>query len=203
MRNKFTELIEQGVGRFDYTPIASELPEQDPVCRMYNNIWSIPSDTHMHYNQETGERYITGHMVGIEDKWSNFVCAGNWGAVSFRTTGYWSLCDFLQKQGLCGRRAELNGDVAYIVTPIPAGEDACGCPDCPTVCVTTESKFPQPIAILVANGDVYKMVECFEGKNNIYDVCEALNKSYYVKGNEWTVNEGKLLCPIGNKVYVL
>lgn len=203
MRNKFTELIEQGVGRFDYTPIAPELPEQDPVCRMYNNIWSIPSDTHMHYNQETGERFITGHMVGIEDKWSNFVCAGNWGAVSFRTTGFWSLCDFLQKNGLCGRRAELNGDVAYIVTPIPAGEDACGCSKCPTVCVTTESKFPQPIAILVANGDVYKMVECFEGKNNIYDVCEALNKSYYVKGNEWTVNEGKLLCPIGNKVYVL
>ena len=203
MRNKFTELIEQGVGRFDYTPIAPELPEQDPVCRMYNNIWSIPSDTHMHYNQETGERCITGHMVGIEDKWSNFVCAGNWGAVSFKTTGFWSLCDFLQKNGLCGRRAELNGDVAYIVTPIPAGEDSYGCPDCPTVCVTTESKFPQPIAILVANGDVYKMVECFEGKNNIYDVCEALNKSYYVKGNEWTVSEGKLLCPIGNKVYVL
>ena len=73
MRNKFTELIEQGVARFEYTPIAPEIPEQDPICRQYNNIWSIPSDTHMHLNHETGDRYITGHMVGIASKWDSFV----------------------------------------------------------------------------------------------------------------------------------
>jgi hypothetical protein len=202
MRNKFSELIEQGVAKFDYTPIASNMPEQDPVCRMYNNIWSIPSDTHMGYNEETGERYITGHMVGIEDRWCNFVHSQNWGAVSFRPTGYWSLCDFLQKQGLCGRVGRVNGDVAYIVTPIQASETD-GCPECPTTCTTTESRIPQPIAVLTSFGDVYKVMECFEDKNNIYEVCEALNKSHYVRGNEWTVSEGKLLCPIGNKVYVL
>jgi hypothetical protein len=201
MRNKFTELINQGVAAFDYTPIAPELPEQDPVCRQYNNIWSIPSDTHMHLNQENGERYITGHMVGITEKWDNFVVASNWGAIVFRTAGYWSLCEFLQRHGLCGRYGTINGEVVYIVTSIPA--ENLPCPTCPGCCTTTESRIPQPIAIITKNSDTYKVVECFDGKNNIYEVCEALNKSYYVKGENWTVNGEKLMCPIGNKVYVL
>ena len=204
MRNKFSELIAQGVAKFDYTPIAPELPEQDPVCRMYNNIWSIPSDTHMHLNPENGERYITGHMVGIENKWCNFLHAMNWGAVTFKTSGYWCLCDFLQKNGLSGRVGQVNGDVAYIVAPIPTPDaGACGCPECPTTCTTTESRIPQPIAVLTSFGDVYKVMECYENKNNIYEVCEALNKSHYVKGNEWTVVGENLMCPIGNKTYIL
>lgn len=199
MRNKFTELINQGVAKFEYTPIAPELPEQDMVCRMYNNIWSIPSDTHMHLNYENGDRYITGHMVGIEDRWNNFVTASNWGAVTFKTTGYWSLCDFLQRHGLCGRKGVINGETVYIVSPI----QAVPCPPCPGCCTTTESRIPQPITILTNNNDAFKVKECFDGKNDIYEVCEALNNSYYIKGENWTVSESKLLCPIGNKTYIL
>lgn len=205
MRNKFTELIEQGVARFEYTPIAPEMPEQDMVCRMYNNIWSIPSDTHMHLNPETGERYITGHMVGIEEKWNNFVYSHNWGAVNFKTTGYWCLCDFLQKNGLCGQYSVLNGETIYLVTPIPVGGDMQGiaCTGCPTTVCTTESQIPSPIAILTANGDFYKIMECYQGKNNLYEVCEAMNNNVYVKGENWTVVGNKLMCPIGNKVFIL
>lgn len=204
MRDKFSELIEQGVARFDYTPIAPEIPEQDIVCRMYNNIWSIPSDTHMHINHETGERYITGHMVGNESKWNQFVSACNWGGVTFRTTGYWSLCDFLQKNGLCGHTSVLNGDVIYLVNPIevcPEEHEYCG--ECPASCCTTESRIPQPIAVLTNNFDSYKVIECFKDKESLYDVADALNESYYVKGSEWTVNGNNLMCMIGNKVYVL
>lgn len=206
MRNKFTELIEQGVARFDYTPIAPSVPEQDIVCRMYNNIWSIPSDTHMHLDT-TGIRYITGHMVGITNRWEQFVCACSWGAINFRTTGYWSLCDFLQKNGLRGEFGVLNGDNVYIVTPIeevpgaPACGDAiCKCPNC---CITTESKIPAPIAIMTMDNNPLHIKECYKGKSNLYEVCEALNESIYVKGNNWTVNGNNVLCPIGNKVYVL
>ena len=141
-------------------------------------------------------------MVGIDAKWDNFLCASAWGAVSFNTTGYWSLCDFLQKHGLCGRKGIVNGDAAYIVTPIPA-EELPTCPTCPATCVTTESQIPQPIAILSSVGDSFKVMECFDDKNDLYEVCEALNNSRYVKGNNWTVCEGKLLCPIGNKIYIL
>lgn len=202
MRNKFTELIEQGVARFEYTPIAPEIPEQDPICRQYNNIFSIPTDTHMHLNNETGERYITGHMVGIKSKWESFVYAHNWGAVTFRTTGYWCLCDFLQKNGLEGRHSVLNGDAVYLVTPIPADAERYA-PVCPTCCTTSESKIPQPIANLVANGDIMKIKECYKGKSNLYDVCAAMNENLYIKGENWTVNGDKLVCPIGNKVVIL
>lgn len=202
MRNKFTELIEQGVASFNYTPIAPTMPEQDMVCRLYNNIFSIPTDTHMHYNEETGERYITGHMVGIESKWSSFVYAHNWGAVTFKSTGYWCLCDFLQKNGLEGRYSVLNGDTIYLVTPIPADRDA-SMPVCPTCCITTESKMPIPIATLAANGDYLKIVECYNNKKDMYEVAAAMNESVYIKGNNWTVNGNNLVCPIGNKVIIL
>ena len=203
MRNKFTELIEQGVARFEYTPIAPELPEQDPICRQYNNIWSIPSDTHMHLNQETGERYITGHMIEQTAKWDSFVYAHNWGAVTFKTTGYWCLCDFLQKHGLCGQYSTLNGETVYLVTPIPQEANLAGCPVCPTCCTTSESKIPQPIANLVAGGDIFKIKECYNGKSNLYEVAEALNENLYVKGNNWVVNGNSIVGLVGNKTYIL
>ena len=205
MRNKFTELIEQGVASFNYTSIAPEMPEQDMVCRMYNNIFSIPTDTHMSYNAITGERYITGHMIEQTAKWDSFVYAHNWGAVAFKTTGYWCLCDFLQKNVLEGRYSVLNNDVIYLVTPIPAGTEQYGvaCPGCPSHCVTTESQMPLNIGMLTVNADPNKVKECYLGKMNLYEVCKAMNESLYVKGSEWTVNGEHIACPIGNKVVIL
>lgn len=203
MRNTFTELINQGVASFDYTSIAPQMPEQDLICRSYNNIWSIPSDTHMHLNKETGERYITGHMVGITDKWNRFIVSSNWGAVNFRTTGCWSLCDFLQANGLKGEYSVLNGDTVYKITPIDTVcnyETPCMCPG---TCCTSESRIPQPVAQLVTNGDVMKLKECYHGKYNLYDVCNALNENIYIKGDMWTVVDDKVMCPIGNKIYIL
>ena len=102
MRNKFTELIEQGVARFDYKPIAPEIPEQDFVCRMYNNIFSIPTDTHMFMDGD-GTRYITGKLVSITEKFESFLYASQWMGVNFRHSGYWSACQFLQSYGLYGK----------------------------------------------------------------------------------------------------
>ena len=202
MRSKFTELIEQGVASFDYTPIVPEMPEQDLICRQYNNIFSIPTDTHMHLNPETGERYIIGHMVENKSKWESFVYSTKWGAVEFRSTGYWGLCDFLQKHDLEGKYSVLNGDTIYLVTPIPADREYAA-PVCPTCCVTSESKMPVNIGMLTLNLDPNRIRECYQGKSNLYEVTVALNESLYVKGNEWTVNGENLVCPIGNKVYVL
>ena len=203
MRNTFTDLINSGIASFEYTPVASQVPEQDLICRTYNNIWSIPSDTHMHIDHTTGYRYITGHMVGITDKWNQFIVASNWGAINFRTTGYWSLCDFLQNNGLRGEYDILNGDCVYKIynlTPeeLPA-QDMC----CPGTCCTSESRIPQPVTQLVTNGDVMKIKECYHGKSNLYEVCKALNESIYIKGDTWTVVDNKVMCPVGNKIYIL
>ena len=205
MRDKFSELIAQGVARFDYKPIAPEIPEQDPVCRQYNNIFSIATDTHMHLDHETGIRYITGKLVNIKEKFDSFLYASQWMGVNFRHSGYWSACQFFQTNGLSGRYGALNGDVVYEVAPIPACADMQGvvCPECPTTVCTTESKIPSPIAILAANGDFYKIVECYQGKNNLYEVCEAMNNNVYIKGENWTVVGDKLMCPFGNKTYIL
>lgn len=205
MINKFTELINQGVAAFNYTPIAPTMTEQDHVCRFYNNVWSIPSDTHMHL-LEDGTRVITGHMIANTEKWTSFVCASNWGAVTFKTTGYWSLCSFLQENGLCGDFGVLNGDTVYIVKPIEEIEKL-NTPvdtahDVPTSYTTTESQIPQPLADLVVDRDVLKIHVAYKN-NNLYDVANALNENLYIKGNEWTVNGDKLVCPIGNKICIL
>ena len=106
MRDKFSELIAQGVARFDYKPIAPEITEQDFVCRAYNNIFSIATDTHMHLDHETGIRYITGKIVSIKEKFDSFLCASQWMGVNFRHSGYWSACNFLQMNGLTGQYPE-------------------------------------------------------------------------------------------------
>ena len=117
MRDRFSELIEKGVAEFHYTPIAPSIPEQDPICRSYNNIFSIPSDTHMSC-LEDGRRVITGHKIGIKKDWDLFVNSCFWGAVDFRTTGYYCVNDFLYKNGLEGHYDVINNDNVYIVEPV-------------------------------------------------------------------------------------
>lgn len=118
MRNKFTEMVAQGVAKFEYTPISPETTTSDPVCRTYNNIFALPTDTHMHLLND-GRRVITGHMVNSL-KWGDFLNMPMYANIDFRTTGYESFVDFMNKFGLCGKLDALNGDVVYIVEPINA-----------------------------------------------------------------------------------
>lgn len=202
MRDKFSELIAQGVARFDYKPIAPEITEQDFVCRAYNNIFSIATDTHMHLDGETGIRYITGKLVSVKEQFESFLYAYQWRGVNFRHSGCWSVCNFLQNYGLSGRYGSLNGDIVYEVAPIPE-DPALGVPVMPGTYTTSESKIPDTVARLTIDGNTMRIKECYNGKNNLYEVCAALNESVYVLGNEWTVNGDKLMCPFGNKIVIL
>ena len=114
MRDRFSELIAKGVAEFRYTPIAPSIPEQDPICRSYNNIFSIASDTHMSCLGD-GRRVITGHKIGIKKDWDLFVDSCFWGAVDFRTSGYYCVNDFLYKNGLVGHYDVINNDNVYVV----------------------------------------------------------------------------------------
>ena len=200
MRNKFTELIEQGVASFNYTPIAPEMPEQDPICRAYNNIWSIPSDTHMScIKDETGEecRVITGRMVSQGDKWGMFTQSTFWGAVNFRTTGYWCLADFLWKHNLEYRIGELNGDVVAFVTPMTKAD----APEVPIKVSTNESQIPQPVTVITNTGNMMHVVECFKG--SMEETVNNLNNSTWIQGNNWVANGDKIIGLVGNKIYIL
>lgn len=200
MRDKFSEMIAQGVAKTNYVPIAPETTEQDPICRMYNNIWSIPSDTHMSLCPVTGKRFITGSMVA-KDVWNQFVCAQYWGAINFKNSGHWCLSNFLQKNGLCGNISTLNGDVVYEI--VPCDGESCPCGTAPTTFTTTESRIPDNAARITTDGNLMKIRECYNGKSNLYEVCEALNESLYVFGKEWTVIGNNVMCPLGNKVVIM
>lgn len=197
MRNKFTDLINQGVASFDYTPIVSDKPEMDPICRMYNNIFSIPSDTHMSM-LEDGTRVITGHMINNDIVWERFMCSWHWGTVDFRQSGTWSLCDFLYNHGLKGEKSVLNGDVIYKVTQIESSDEIC---KCPLHARTSESDIPVPVTLLTNSGNKLHLTECFNG--NATQVVENMNNSVWVKGNQWVVFENQIIGLVGNKVYKL
>ena len=195
MRNKFTELIEQGVAKFEYTNITKEMPEQDPICRFYNNVFSIPTDTHMSCLDDGKTRVITGHMVATP-QWEKFICSCNWGAVNFRTTGVWCLCDFLCKHNLQGELCEMNGDVVYKVTKKPEEQLKIELPKSYT---TTESKIPHPIQELITNKDINKIKECFQSNN----IVKSLNESLYIKGENWIEYNGEIIGLVENNIIII
>ena len=201
MRNKFTELIEQGVASFEYTPIAPEIPEQDFVCRMYNNIFSIPSDTHMACIkcEETGEdvRVITGHMIANTEKWREFGYSSNWGAVTFRPSGYWCLDDFLYKCSLECNIGTLNGDIVAFVTPRKKIEDTTMMPQVST----NESKVPMPVTVITTSGNVGHVAECFGG--DMDETIKKLNESAWIKGTNWVPTSNGIVGLVGDKVYIM
>lgn len=197
MRDKFSELIKQGVAEFKYTNISKGVPEADPICRMYNNIFSIPSDTHMNC-LEDGRRVITGHMINT-DKWCMFVQSCCWGAVDFRTSGTWSVCDFLFRNGLEGKMGTLNGDVVYFVTPM-SEEDRKALMKAQVI--TTESNIPMPITVLTTTGDMMHIKECFDC-NDIKETVRRMNESTRVIGNNWVPTENGIAGLVGDKVYII
>jgi hypothetical protein len=198
MRNKFTDLINQGVAQFEYTPISGDMPNTDPICRAYNNIFSLASDTHMSM-LEDGRRVITGHIINTP-KWELFINNCCYGAINFKPSGYWCMSDFLCKNSLTGRIGQLNGDVVYFVEMRDEGDDNI-CMNCPCVCHTTESKIPQQIHIITNSGNKLHVVECFQG--NVYETCKRLNESTWIKGNNWVPSNNGIVGLVGDTVYVL
>lgn len=197
MRDKFSELIKQGVAEFKYTNISKDIPEQDLICRMYNNIFSIPSDTHMSC-LEDGRRVITGHMINT-DNWGKFLMSCCWGAVNFVTSGTWSVYDFLYRHNLEGRIGILNGDVVYFVTPIPMEKYKA---QMSAQVVTNESNIPMPITTLTTTGDLMHIKECFDC-DDVKETVRRMNESTRVKGNNWVPSDNGIVGLIGNKVYII
>lgn len=198
MRDKFSDLIKAGVASFNYTALTSDMPDTDPICRQYNNIFSIPSDTHMSM-LEDGTRVITGHMINT-GQWGEFCHSWHWGAVDFRTSGVWSFCDFLYKNSLKGTKTTLNGDVVYKLSELEKDEASCSCM-CPASCYTTESQVPLPINVLTNSGNRMHLIECFN--NNIEATAKRMNESIWVRGNNWVPFEDKIVGLLNESVYVI
>ena len=199
MRDKFKDLMANNFASFKYTNITSDKPDTDPICRTYNNIFSIPSDTHMSITAD-GERVITGHMINTQH-WGDFCCSWCWGAVDFRTSGVWCLCDFLYKNGLKGEIASLNGDVVYKIVAREPGEKCPACSLCPNSFHTNESKIPHPITELTLSGNKLHIMECFA--EDVDTTVQRMNESTWVKGSNWVPFENKIVGLVGDNIYMM
>ena len=171
MRNKFSEWVDAGIARFEYTPILPETSQSDPICRDYNNIFSMALDTHMSM-LEDGRRIITGHNVATR-KWNYFVNCCQWGGLNFADSGYWTVNEFLRRFNLVGRQSIINGDIVWLVE------------ECLPV---------QDTAMPQANESVEELNEAMQV---IYVVNEKTNKSYLVAAK--TEEDAIKVIPESNK----
>lgn len=193
MRDKFSELVEKGVAAFNYVNIASETPEYYEICRLYNNVWGVASDTHMGIAAD-GNTYITGKLVAQEHKWNDFAIMGNYG----RSMGYWSLDDMLYRAGKCLNRVILNGDIVLRLDPFPSSAMAPVCPDC---CVSCETCIKKPLSSITVDRKDESVKECFRG--SIDEVVENLNSSTEVKGTNWIAANGNIYGIVDGKIIML
>lgn len=193
MRDRFSDLIKNGVASFNYTNLTSDTPDTDPISRMYNNIFSIPTDTHMSMIED-GTRIITGHMINTK-QWVDFCHSWHWGAVDFRTSGVWSLCDFFYKHGLICSICDLNGDVVCKVEPKKYDDSR---PTCPTCFCKNESQIPHQISELTKSGNRLHILECFG--EDIDSTVKKLNESIWVKGNNWVPAGDYIIGLVGEDV---
>lgn len=199
--DKFSELIKAGVAEFKYTPIASSIPTQCPICRAYNNVYSMANDTHLSLLDD-GRYVITGHAIRDRRNFDSFLYNCCWGAVDFTTSGLSAPCNFFSSNKLRGHYDILNGDQVYILEPIV--DEGSNCPNvCPDGVLTADSSIPESLRVLTTDSNADHIKECFKQK----DVAKALNEDIHVYGTNWTVvglSDGDHLVSVGkNKTYIL
>lgn len=192
MRDKFSELIDKGIASFEYTNIADNSCD-DFLCRLYNNLFSIPTDTHMKQLDDC-TYVITGHMINTPD-WNKFLYATYWGGMKITCADFCHLADFLYQNDVEGEISEINGDTVYVLKR--------KCEDCeccknrqPKTYTTTESSIPRPLTDLITDSRIEHIWECLAQEDPI----EALNKNSYILGNHWINYNNEVSCKIRNKV---
>lgn len=203
--DRFSELISKGVAKFEYTPIANSIPEQCHVCRSYNNIFSIATDTHMSCLGD--KKVITGHGVRDTEKFDKFIWSHQFMGVNFITAGVYSFADWMTKYGLTGHYDILNGDYVYILEPGAFDEEPVE-DDIPstmsfTTVTTDESSIPMSSKYLTTDINDDSIKECI--KDTYSETVKSLNESRFVRGNSWKVvnlHEGKhIVGEVSGKIY--
>lgn len=194
MRDKFSELINANVSNFEYINTVSD--NRDPLCVLYNNLYSLFTDTHM-APYEDGY-IITGHLRGDDYSKQISTCQGG------MLKGYYNIADFFRQHNLCGKYSQVNGDRAYVLKYGQSPEDSthpCSCPvNLPTAYYEGLSNIPKPIAEITVNYDKLKVLECYDESKSLNEVVDKLNKSLYVRGNHWFNYDGVVYGIVNNKI---
>lgn len=189
--DRFSELVAKGVAAFNYTPIAPSIPEQCPICRSYNNIFSIATDTHMSCLDD-GTKIITGHIISDKKKFDSFIYSCQYMGVNFHNAGVCSFADWMMKMGLKGAYSIVNNDAVYILKSIENNEDddqgtLMKSPDAMMSFTTDESSIPQAGRFITKDNNNDSIRECI--KSTYEETAQAMNESRYIHGNQWCVAE--------------
>lgn len=211
MRNKFTDLIKAGVAAPHYVDgvHGHSTPITCPIVRYYNNVFSIPSDTHMSIMND-GRYVITGSIVATP-KWDEFMNSLFWGAVSFYDSGARTVGSFLYRNGFSsGHRETINGEIVYVLDKAPLkGLSVTGLSETDPIMpvsynVVHDRRNPilsdkrphvsesasQPLSRLTTSRST--SISSLWNPSSLYETAKSLNESAGVKGDEWYVYEGNV-----------
>lgn len=191
MRNKFSELVSQGVASFKPTPLAGAVPQNCPICRTYNNIWGIATNTHA--SNIDGRPVITGTRVGWDDDWTLLCYTPYIGGYNFKTAGYYSLSEFLYQVELRPNVCTINGQRA--IELLPREEECCSDMKCNSY-TTSESNIPHPIK------DLGNIQECLMS-SSLREAARKMNVMPSVVGEHWHVYEDTIVGLVNGKSVIL
>lgn len=182
--DKFSELIKQGVAKFEYKPITGDITDtypQDLVSQMirdYNNLYSIVTNTHM---GRTGDNriVITGTLIKDPKYFDRFLCSNYYKNLTFNKC---PVC-FFKDYGFVGHYEILNNDSVYVLEPIEEHPELAKCEICQDNCIcTSESVVPRNVRFISTSGNFEDVKECVTE-----DTAKSLNESKYIIGDNWMV----------------
>lgn len=200
--DKFSELIKQGVAKFEYKPITGNITDTYPqdlesqMIRDYNNLYSIATNTHM---GRTGDNriVITGTLIKDPKCFDRFLCSTYYKNLTFDKH---PVC-FFKNYGFVGHYEILNNDSVYVLEPIEEHPELAKYELCQDNCVCPcEGGIPKNVRFISTSGNFEDVKECVTE-----DTAKSLNESKYIIGDNWMVvglSDGYHLMEVNQKIII-
>ena len=182
--DKFSELIAQGVAKFEYKPITGNITDtylqdlESQMIRDYNNLYSIATNTHMSRNVDN-RIIITGTLVKDPIYFDRFLCSNYYKNLTF------SKCPacFFKEHGYVGHYEILNNDYVYVLELLTEHPELAQTQICQDNCVCPcEGGIPRNVRFISTSGNFEDVKECVTE-----NTAKSLNESKYIIGDNWMV----------------
>lgn len=182
--DKFSELIKQGVTKFEYKHITGNITDTYPqdlesqMIRDYNNLYSIATNTHMGRSADN-RIIITGTLIKDPMYFDRFICSNYYKNLTF------SKCPacFFKEYGYVGHYEIMNNDSVYVLELLTEHPELAQTQICQDNCVCPcEGGIPRNVRFISTSGNFEDVKECVTE-----DTAKSLNESKYIIGDNWTL----------------
>ena len=200
--DKFSELIAQGVAKFEYKPITGNITDTYPqdlesqMIRDYNNLYSIATNTHM--SRDIDNRIIiTGTLIKDSVYFDRFLCSAYYKNLTFPKC---PAC-FFRDYGYVGHYEVMNNDCVYVLELLTEHPELAQTQICQDNCVCPcEGGIPKNVRFISTSGNFEDVKECVTE-----DTTKSLNESKYIIGDNWTLvglSKGYHLVEMNQKIMI-